>query len=169
MFDFLGFKKTVSEVRRQVDLLGKRIQEKRDEISHLHAAPLQATDLEALFDKVIDDRSAEYDRAFEFAVSRMSGAPGAGSRLNGINVITAGPPGVSPTLYTVESSICALLGAELKASIRHRINNMPQTEKAGPLLKDRPGLIEKAERALAALESDLVDLRGQASEAGITF
>lgn len=170
MFDFLSFKKTISDVRHQFDSLVRQSQEKRAEITRLHTAPLHTADLAALFDHHIDVMSANYGAALEHNINLMTGAASnQAARLNGVRVVMAAPPGMAASFNTIEASICALLGAELKTSIRRRINEMSRSEKAGPLLKDRPALIAAAERELAGLESDLADLRRQAAEAGVTF
>ena len=167
--NFSVFKKALSEVRQQHGALVCQMQKKRDEIAHLRTAPLQHADLIDLFDQAIDVKAAEYDAAFSHAVNRMVGDPGSASRINDINVVAAAPSGVAPNFNSIECSVCALLGAELKASIRQRVGQMPQTGKAGPFLRDRPGLIKAAERELAGMEREMTKLRNDAAEAGVTF
>lgn len=167
MFDFLNIQKTIAQVREQVVLLETKVQKKRKEIEHYKTAPLQASDVCDLLDDVIDAKAAEYDVALAHAINRINGDPGSSSRTNGIQVITAAPPGIMPAISAVEASICALLGEELKSALKKRIHALHQTENSGPLLKDRPAMIDAAQRELNMLEERLADLRKTAATSGL--
>lgn len=170
MFDFLSFNKQVTNVRNQKDGLVNQIKNKRAEIDALRSSPPPKADVVDLLcgdeHGVVDRGAANYDAAWEFNILRLCRHPLNPERVHGIGIFTAAPPNAAPSIASIEAVLLALFRDEVKAALRKRIEAMPWPN-AGPSIKERPALIEKAEYALAALEKDLVELQRQAAEAGV--
>lgn len=169
MFDFLSFNKQVTSVRSQKDGLINQIKNKRAEIDALRNSPPPEADIVSLLcgdGGVVDRLAANFDAAWEFNLLRLCRHPLNPERVHGIGIFTAAPPNLAPSIATIEAVLLALFRDEVKAALRKRIEAMPWPD-AGPSIKQRPALIEKATRELSALEKDLVELQRQAAEAGV--
>lgn len=169
MFDFLSFNKQVASVRSQKDGLINQVKNKRAEIDALRNSPPPKADVVSLLcgdGGVVDRLAANFDAAWEFNIHRLCRHPLNPERVNGVGIFTAAPPNAAPSITSIEAVLLALFCDEVKAALRKRIEAMPWPN-AGPSIKERPALIEKAEHALAALEKDLVELQRQAAEAGV--
>jgi hypothetical protein len=170
MFDFLGFKKQLGDVRAQVVRLNDSIKNKREEIDGLRNSPPPIDDIIALLcgdGGVVDRNAADYDAALSFTVNRLCRHPLDPMRANGIGILTAAPPNMSTSFKSIEAVLLALFRDEVKSALIKRIKAMPWPNGVGPRIADRPALIEKAERELAALEKGMANLREQIAQSGI--
>ncbi|HAF45928.1 MAG TPA: hypothetical protein DCK83_13635 [Gallionellaceae bacterium] len=169
MFDFLSFKKSVQAVQAHVGEVTANVAKKKQELEFLRTAPMSKPDLIEHFAGLIDKRAADYDVALQFAVNRVACRPLNAGVVDGVKIICAAPTNVAPSFESIENSMMALFGEEIKTAINKRINALPNDKKSGPRISERPAMIEKAERELAALEKELDALRTQAAQAGITL
>ena len=167
MFDFLSFKNQVTGVRRQMDDLCNQVKNKQAELVHLRTSPPQKADVIAHFEAVINRLAARHDAALKFSIDRLSGDPLNFENTHGIGILTATQPHAAPSLQSVEVALLALFREDVKASLRKRVEAMPWAADTGPRIAERPALIEKVERDLAALDKDLAELRHQAAEGGV--
>lgn len=169
MLDFLNIRKLLGDVVSQRDALLKDIQAEQEESKRLQAAPLQKADVVDYFDMLIDQAGGKYDVALHFSIDRLFHDPMHVENTNGIAVLAAAGPGSAATVQSVESALLALFGEEIKASLRKRIDAMPWPNNVGPLIADRPALLEKSQKKLASLEKELDELRRQAVQSGVSL
>lgn len=169
MFDFLNFKNQLAQIKDQVSGLEERVKNKRDELHRLRTSPPQKSDVIAHFDMLIDRLAGKYDKALKFSVDLISGSPLNLDSVSSLGVLTAVPQNVAATVHSVEAALLALFHDDIKTSLRKRIEAMPWAKDAGPRIAERPALIEKAERELAKLETELAETRSEAAAAGITI
>lgn len=169
MFDFMSFKKQVGSIKAQVDGLNGAIEGKKKELHHLRRSMPPKADFIAHFDSVSDLQAATYDDTLKFAIERLAGDPLNLDKTDGIGVLTAALPGVVASPKTMQAALLALLGDEIKKSLRKRIEVLPWPKDVGPPVAERPALIKKVECELAALEKDLAELHNQVAQAGIVI
>jgi len=161
--------KTLFGVRKTVTEIGAQIKAAQARIEHLKKSPPPRSDLIAYFEKLVDEKASEYDKAFEFTTQRLAHDPLRMAANNGIGIMTAVRVGTPPTFQSLEVAILSIFGADIKTAIRKRLTTMPWPGEPGPPVADRPALIAKAEAELTELEAQLDNLRSEAAAAGITL
>jgi hypothetical protein len=161
--------KTLFGVRKTVTEIGAQIKAAQARIEHLKKSPPPRSDLIAFFEKLADQKANEYDKAFEFAMTRLVHDPLRMEACDSIGILTAVRVGTPPTFQSLEVAILSIFGEDIKTAIRKRLTTMPWPGEPGPPVADRPALIAKAERELKELEAQLTQLRSEAAAAGITL
>jgi len=164
MFDF---KKILGGVRAALDDKNRKIAEKERELNALKSLPLPNEDIIAHLEKVIDKRAAQFGQAWDATIELLKRDPLGMDNIHHLGIITATPPGVSPSVLTMEVAILALFAEDIKAAIRKRVKTVPGG--TGPSLAERSALIEKATSNLANLISERDELRREAAENGISL
>jgi len=161
--------KTLFGVRKTVTEIGAQIKAAQARIEYLKKAPPPRSDVAVYFEKLVDEKASEYDKAMEFTVQRLSDDPLRMAANDGIGILTAVRVGAPASFQSVEIAILAMFGEDIKTAVRKRIEATPWPGEPGPPVADRPALIAKAERELTELEAQLDNLRHEAAAAGITL
>ena len=157
-----GVRSTVSDLAAQIRAAQARIE-------HLKKSPPPRSDVVAYFEKLVDEKASEYDKAMEFTVQRLSDDPLRMAANDGIGILTAVRVGAPASFQSVEIAILAMFADYIKAAVRKRIEATPWPGEPGQPVADRPALIAKAEAELKELEAQLDNLRNEAAAAGITL
>jgi len=158
MFDLSIFKKHVKSGVEQVADLNNQIKGKQAELDFLRTSHPQRSDVINYFNDLIDRKADEYDAALQSSIGHLAAHPFDFSHVYGMGVISAVSFG-APSIQSVEIAILALFRDDIKTALRKRIEARPWPQDAGPIMADRPAMIEKAEGELADLKKVRDELR----------
>jgi hypothetical protein len=157
MLDFFkDIGKLVDGLGSHKGALEANIQAVKDEKNLLQTAPLHKADVIEYYDNLIDQAAGQFDAGLQCSINRLSHDPMHLENTHGVKVIT-NPLGNGPLVGDVEIALLALFRDDIKASLRKRIEALPE----------RNVLLEKAEKKLAGLEKELAELRLQAAKHGV--
>lgn len=172
MFDnsfFSGFNRQISDLRGHVAKLTKAIATKEEEIAHLRTSPPPKEDVLEAIGVVFAARAESARLMIEKSIQGWHRRPlslADGASIAKMRVINAVEPDRSPTPFTLECALLALIGDQLEAGAHRLVADMDWPT-PGPAIAARPALIETAERDLATLNNQLADLREKAAAAGV--
>lgn len=176
MFDFLNFKKELSNLAGALHQLELDISKKKKEVVELQTSALAPEDLDKFIDALVGAKAREYTPFFENQVKRLLADPMKMSEwvsdpnmLRQAGFLTAvnfGHGTASP--LTMEIALFALLKEPLKESIKEHLKGV-QLGKPGPVMKQRLPMIQKLEAEIAELEETRKKLHEQSAAAGITL
>lgn len=170
MFDFSLFSRQVNDLRGQVDALAEKIEKKQAHLKFLRTAPPPKSDLKAAINVVLDARAASAKDLIENSLAQWQERPLAlqdGDRIaKNVHILNAVVPGVAPTPFSLECSLLAVIGPQIKEGIGKLVDSLDWPQ-AGPPLKERQALIEAGEEEVAEMQEQLEVMRQQAAAAGL--
>lgn len=175
MFDFLGLKKTLSDVAGQVSELRSQIEKLQRQREDIATAPATREDVKAMVTSWVAGRSAEYVKRLQFNMQEIVSNPSDFQDENAVNgrmtlfgrTRQQGGLGMFPGPELEDMAICCLMGPALVKSLHETIDSMDNWPKGGIPMRDRAKEIQKLDEKISRLVEQESSIVSAAADAGV--